>query len=77
MSRCYAFSMKTLTVTLEPDLEQRLANLAQLEQRSETELILEAIKAYTAPKIPDWVGIGASSSALSVQDEEILKAEWK
>ncbi len=69
--------MKTLTVTLENELEQRITDLAQLEQRSETEIILEAIKAYTTPKIPDWVGIGASAQALSVRDEEILKAEWK
>ncbi len=67
--------MKTLTVTLENELEQRIAHLAQLQHRSETEIILEAIKAYT--KIPDWVGIGASNSLLSVRDEEILKAEWK
>jgi hypothetical protein len=69
--------MKNLVVTLENELEQRISNLAKLEQRSETEIILEAIKAYTTPKIPDWVGIGASSSALSVREEEILKAGWK
>ncbi len=69
--------MKTLTLTLKPDLEQRLATLAKLEQRSETEIALEAIKAYTVPSIPDWVGIGASNANLSTRDEEILTAEWK
>jgi predicted DNA-binding protein len=70
-------TMKTLTLTLENELEQRLAMRAKLEQRSETEILLEALEAYIKPSIPDWVGIGASKEALSERDEEILKAEWQ
>jgi predicted transcriptional regulator len=70
--------MKTLTLTLDPILEQRLAAMAQFEHRSETEIILEAIAAYTSSELPDWVGIGASESGqLSETDEKILAAEWK
>jgi hypothetical protein len=69
--------MKTLTLTLENELEERLALQAKLEQRSETEILLEALEAYIKPSIPDWVGIGASEQALSERDEEILKAEWQ
>ena len=53
--------MKTLTLTLEPDLEQRLAALAQLGQRSESEIALEAIKAFTAPSIQEWFSTGNDS----------------
>jgi predicted transcriptional regulator len=69
--------MKTLTVTLENELEQRLTALAQLECRSEVEIILDALEAYTKPNIPDWVGIGASDAALSEKDEEILRTKWR
>ncbi len=69
--------MKTLTVTLENDLEKRLTDLAKLEHRSEVEIILDALEAYTKPSIPDWVGIGASNAALSEKDEEILRTEWR
>ena len=69
--------MKTITLTLEPDLELRLIRQAKLEQRSETEILVEALLAYTKSSIPDWVGIGASNEALSEHDEEILRAEWK
>ncbi len=69
--------MKTLTLTLENELEQRLADLAQLEHRSEVEIILDALEAYTKPTFPDWVGIRASDAALSEKDEEILQTEWR
>ena len=69
--------MKTLTLTLEPELEQHLAALVQSQQRSETEILLDALRAYGEPSLPDWVGIGASKEALSIQDEEILQAEWR
>lgn len=68
--------MKILTLTLENELEQRLTALAQLERRSEVEIILDALEAYTKPSIPDWVGIGASGATLSEKDEEILRTEW-
>ena len=69
--------MKTLTLTLERDLEQHLAALVESQQRSETEILLDALRAYQEPSLPDWVGIGASKDALSVRDEEILQAEWQ
>jgi hypothetical protein len=69
--------MKTLTLTLETELELRLQTLAQLEHRSEIEIVLEALRSYTSPVIPDWVGIGASNERLSERDEEILKTEWQ
>jgi predicted transcriptional regulator len=69
--------MKTVTVTFEDELEQRLTALAQLEHRSEVEIILDALEAYTKPSIPDWVGIGASNAGLSLKDEEILRTEWQ
>ncbi len=69
--------MKTLTLTLENELEQRLTALAQLEHRGEEEIILDALEAYTKPSISDWVGIGASNAVLSEQDEEILRTEWR
>jgi predicted DNA-binding protein len=69
--------MKTLTLTLEPHLEQRLHDLAQRQGRSETEVVLEAIRAYTDPDLPDWIGIATSSEALSERDEAILRSEWQ
>ena len=69
--------MKTITLTLEPDLEQRLMHQAKLEQRTEAEILVEALLAYTQPSIPDWVGIGASNEALSERDEDIVRAEWQ
>ena len=67
--------MKTLT--LEPDLEQHFAALVQSQQRRETEILLDALRAYREPSLPDWVGVGTSKEALSIQDEEILRAEWR
>jgi predicted transcriptional regulator len=67
--------VKTLTINLEPELEERLKTLAQLEQRSEAEVVLKILRVYTKPEIPDWVGIAASEEALSHQDEEILRRE--
>lgn len=69
--------MKTLTLTLETEMERHLQALVQLEHRSEAEIVLEALRNYTSPVIPDWVGIGASNERLSERDEEILKTEWQ
>ena len=70
--------MKTLTFTLEDELELRLTELAKREGRTEIEIVREAITAYTSAGFPDWVGLGASKDGvLSEQDEAILQAEWR
>ena len=69
--------MKTLTLTLDGELEERLRSLALLEGRSESEILLEALQNYTSAGIPDWVGIAASSENLSERDETILQSEWR
>ncbi len=69
--------MKTLTLTLDGELEERLRSLALLKGRSESEILLEALQNYTSTGIPDWVGIAASSEKLSERDETILQSEWR
>jgi hypothetical protein len=70
--------MKTLTLTINDDLEQRLQKIADRQGKAPLEVVREALEAFTNPVIPSWVGIGTSEDGdLSTRDEEILSQEWR
>jgi hypothetical protein len=70
-------SMKTLTLTIDDALEQRLQAIADRQGKAPLEVVREALEAFTSPSLPSWVGIGTSEKGdLSTRDEEILSQEW-
>jgi hypothetical protein len=70
--------MKTLTLTIDDELEQRLQEIADRQGKAPLEVVREALEALTNPIIPSWVGIGTSEKGdLSTRDEEILSQEWR
>lgn len=71
-------AVKTLTLTINDELEQRLQEIADRQGKAPLEVVREALEALTKPVIPSWVGIGASEQGdLSTRDEEILSQEWR
>ena len=69
--------MKTLTLTIDDALEQRLQAIADRQGKAPLEVVHEALEAFTSPRLPSWVGIGTSENGhLSTRDEQILSREW-
>jgi hypothetical protein len=53
----------------------------QLPIQARAALVQKLLESLKPPEkmigIPDWVGLGASDAQLSIQDENILKSEWR
>jgi hypothetical protein len=76
----YLVAMEKTTLYLPRDLLARYAALSRRQQRSEAEIMREALEAYVHDEdqpLPSWVGKLDDDEVTSENFDEWLRANWK